>query len=160
LAVYDDAIARTVVFNGMQWELAASWTFVRLPWPAAMLQQTATYDVGGQRLIIHGKTKGGNETWAGHADGTWTLLADWADPKPPVAVALASDPTHGVVYAVGGPSAIETWTLSGSTWQQRFPAAAPPWRSNYRIAYDVAADRLVLFGGRATTALNDTWVFN
>jgi hypothetical protein len=57
----------------------------------------------------------------------------------------------------------DTWEWDGSGWEQRTSAASPQPRAQHALAYDVARQRTVLFGGEpqrqngASGLLNDTW---
>ena len=53
----------------------------------------------------------------------------------------------------------DLWAWTGAEWNElTFTGAAPEGRQRHAMAYDVARDRLVLFGGQADDAiLDDLW---
>lgn len=54
----------------------------------------------------------------------------------------------------------ETWEFDGTRWIRRFPAGNLPGRSSHVLEYDSNRDQIVMFGGRAGSALlNDTWAY-
>ncbi len=80
---------------------------------------------------------------------------------------MAYDGADGYTLAFGGYSngiiMGDTWTLTGSTWTQVFPATSPPARFDGTLAYDPADGYVVLFGGvpdaACSSALSDTWEY-
>src|SRR2546426_3252432 len=56
----------------------------------------------------------------------------------------------------------DTWTYDydANTWSNVSPAAPPPARWGTRMAYDVHADRTILYGGWGGTYDNDTWSYD
>src|SRR5205807_121344 len=57
----------------------------------------------------------------------------------------------------------DTWTWDGSNWTQQRPATSPPKRFGAVMTYDVARDRVVLFGGQQgadAAFLGDTWTWD
>ena len=56
----------------------------------------------------------------------------------------------------------DTWVWNGTDWEELTPPTKPSARSNASIAYDAAAERLILFGGYTTAEhpLGDTWAWN
>ena len=55
------------------------------------------------------------------------------------------------------------WEWNGTAWRSILPATQPPARSDHRLAYDAARQRVVLFGGTATAdlaPLNDVWLWD
>jgi hypothetical protein len=51
----------------------------------------------------------------------------------------------------------DTWEWDGTNWMQRSPATSPPARYAHSLAYDVARNVTILFGGYNFTYLGDTW---
>lgn len=65
----------------------------------------------------------------------------------------------GGTAPTGGPSA-DTWTWTGTDWQQLITAMSPPGRMQAVMAYDDATGQLVLYGGNSgSSLLSDTWVW-
>jgi hypothetical protein len=58
----------------------------------------------------------------------------------------------------------DTWTISGDSWTQLFPAATPDARSSAAAAYDPGLSGVLVFGGydyyNANPYDNDTWLFS
>ncbi len=64
----------------------------------------------------------------------------------------------------------DSWTWNGSSWAQTDDSAdpgctsactaSPPGRQAGALVYDPATAQLVLFGGAATSGLDDTWLWN
>ena len=54
--------------------------------------------------------------------------------------------------------ALSEWT--GSGWNDVTAAAQPPVRNNPGVAYDLERGRLMMFGGTASVAYQDTWEWN
>ena len=54
----------------------------------------------------------------------------------------------------------DTWDWDGVDWARVLPDASPPGRWGFAMAYDVACERVVLFGGASHDGVSsDTWVF-
>jgi hypothetical protein len=85
---------------------------------------------------------------------------------------MAFDAAHGAVMLFGGCTAADPmqcagsgfaqdlWAWNGSTWAAiGSDAAAPPPRIDHALAYDVARDRLFVFGGEDAfgSTLGDAW---
>jgi hypothetical protein len=53
----------------------------------------------------------------------------------------------------------ETWLWNGNHWSQATPAVAPSARGNFAMAYNSAADKVILFGGALVGSVpaDDTW---
>ena len=56
----------------------------------------------------------------------------------------------------------QTWTLSGSLWEQKSPVTSPPARRLYSMAYDSTNKRVIMFGGQIQNGsyLYDLWSWN
>ena len=119
---------------------------------------------------------GGDQPPGIRRDDTWTYASGrgWADvtdaSKPPAAEAPAQivfDDARGRMILVrrAGP-AFETFAFDGAHFT-KLDVGAPPGRKQHMLAYDRARDRVVLFGGDASTTpggpgstpdpLGDTW---
>ena len=128
------------------------------------------YDPGSQKVLLFGGQRDApgsspaylNDTWSW--DGaTWTQLAG-SGPAVWGAVG-AFDTARGefIVFGVPltGPPA-QTWAWRGGQWVRLQPLSSPPARADEAVAYDVATQRVVLFGGARGGAepLNDTWTWD
>jgi len=129
---YDSARGRTVLFGGVEWVSGS---------PAD------TWEFDGSR---------------------WTPVATAAAPPPRSMHAMAYDAARGKVVLFSGydPNAattplVDTWTYDGITWNQVMTANTPAERNLAALVYDAARGRLVLFGGRNSSAsFGDTWEFD
>lgn len=66
------------------------------------------------------------------------------------------DPSPGGCNPCG-----ETWTWNGKTWSRQTPAHSPPARTAAAMAFDVANQAVLLFGGQVgQEPLDDTWQWN
>ncbi len=92
----------------------------------------------------------------GNALSTWNSTpAGWrvqtfAGPAPRESHAMAVDPQRNEAVLFGGIDSTvfgDTWTLAGTSWQQRQPATQPGSRYGHAMAYDAARQRVILFGG-------------
>jgi hypothetical protein len=106
-------------------------------------------------------------TWI-YQDGAWTQEHPALSPAPRTGAALVYDAATGQLLLFGGSSKIgtaggffgDTWTWTGTTWQQLHPAISPPARHNAGMIYDAAGQDVVLFGGYDGHYLGDTWTWN
>jgi hypothetical protein len=87
------------------------------------------------------------------------------EPVPPETT-LAYDPIIKSIVLFGGvnnmSSLNDTWTWSGITWTQQFPATSPSPRSYPALAFDPSLGQMILFGGSngPPQVFNDTWAWN
>lgn len=103
------------------------------------------------------------ETWEWEgATNKWWLRSTGTASEPSIreSATAAFDSKHGVSVLFGGQDHSyylkDTWEWDGA-WTQRTPVTVPAARSFAAMAYDAAADRIVLFGGYRNYALADTW---
>jgi len=60
---------------------------------------------------------------------------------------------------VSGGDVNDSWLWDGADWQQLTPAATPPARESFGMAFDELHQQTVIFGGLGGDALlRDTWV--
>ncbi len=179
---YDSRADRVVLFGGVfmaplddtwTYDLATdTWTNVTpavsppAPWGATMV-----YDARWDRVVLFGAGEGyGNDTWVYDvATNTWQDLGSAGAPSPRSFPVMVYDSTADRVVLFGGYAGTEAmddmwiYDLGTATWAQLHPAHSPPFRTQTAMAYDVLADRVVLFGGWNGTAYrlyNDTWTFD
>src|SRR5450631_28877 len=169
---------------------AAAWTQLSpsgMP-PAARLLHTAVYDAANNVMTIFGGGIGGgqvfSDVWAlSHANGlggtpAWTQLSPNGGPPSGVIDSSAVyDPNNNIMTVFGGANTALTsqtngvWTLShangiGGTpqWTKILANGAPhspAKRATQTGVYDVANNRMIIFGGYqypGPRAFNDVWV--
>jgi hypothetical protein len=77
---------------------------------------------------------------------------------------MTFDPVAGVTVLFGGQGAgafNDTWLWDGTSWTSVVPAVSPAARSLGAMAYDLARQRAVLFGGTGAAGNNnETWEFD
>ena len=145
--------------------------------PSAREQYSMAYDSGTGKVIVFGgydpKTGYGlADTWAyDPAANTWTNLNPSGDvPSARDAHTMVYDSANGRVILFGGDtgrtdtsvSPNDTWAYdpSANKWTERSPLGdVPSGRSDYSIAYDSGAGKVILFGGVGGDGftLSDTW---
>jgi len=108
---------------------------------------------------------------------SWVERSPAASPTARLGASMAYDAAADNVVLFGGeyPNSVngslnllgDTWAWNGSTWTEEFPATSPPVRVSAAMAYDAAADDMVLFGGQNSYPLGgplavsgDTWAWN
>ncbi len=185
-AIYDPVRDRMLVFGGWSgaaylddvWALslagAPAWTQLACSGtpPSARAGHSAIYDAAADRMIVFAGSSGTgslNDVWALSLAGTpaWTQLAPTG--TPPGARALhgaVCDALRSRMVVFGGDAGTgsgsnDTWALSllGSpAWTQLAPGGtAPSARYAHSTIYDSFLDRLWVFGGFSTSALDDAW---
>ncbi|MBK8976289.1 MAG: hypothetical protein IPM29_10195 [Planctomycetes bacterium] len=153
----------TWLWDGSDWSLVPTTQS-----PLAVVDSAMAYDVSRGRFVLYGgrSTNGSlTETW--EFDGL-----DWTErfPQhvPPGAVPYAMvwcGPLRGMFMFRISPHQNDSWAFDGSDWNMLSPQTSPPPRESAAMAYDVARERVVLFGGRgytstATIELDDHWEFD
>ena len=158
---------------------AASWTQMTPttgPRPTPRWLFGASSDAAGDRVVIHGGATGFtspcvNDTWVlNHASGigatpSWKRVQTRGPvPQPRSAFDQVYDASRRRLIVFGGndcvyPRLHETWVLAfddsslvSGTWSMLRPdtsAGVPVRRDGYVAAYDTAAARLYVYGGRA-----------
>jgi hypothetical protein len=109
------------------------------------------------RILLFGGYEAENSRFLGDTwtwDGsTWTEQHPPTSPRPRCCFQTAYDAARRQVVLFGGYTYPgqgylgDTWTWDGSTWTEQHPAHRPPTASNYGMAYDEAAQRVVVFMG-------------
>jgi hypothetical protein len=177
---YDSSTSNTVLFGGESISsgiVGDTWLWSNGNWtqvfpttsPLPRWEHAIAYDSAqGQALMFGGLSATGTylgDTWAW--DGTnWTLKSS-SGPTPRIGSALVYDALHSQIVLFGGFDANgftnDTWVWSWVTnaWSEASPANSPSARTLHKIAYDVAHQQAVLFGGTDNnTQLADTWIWN
>ena len=143
--------------------------------PPATIFQSMIYDARDKKVILFGGIGADrilNDTWAyDPATNTWTNLNPSGDvPSARDAHTMVYDSANGRVILFGGDtgrtdtsvSPNDTWAYdpSANKWTERSPLGdVPSGRSDYSIAYDSGAGKVILFGGVGGDGftLSDTW---
>lgn len=148
--------------NGLVWGWdGAAWEIVDEDAPRVRSLGGTIYDPDDKTLVSYGGSTAegcGRETWI-RKDG-WALFPV-EPPKVCDHLALTWDAGHGVGVLFGGQSTdltphAETWTWDDAAWRQQV-ADGPSARIHHAMAEDPVRGRIVLFGGRGGSDLNDTW---
>ncbi len=184
---YDSRSQRSILFGG--WSFAGAhddtWTYdaVDNTWTNATKGVAPPANLGGTAfdplenetlLLLTGSTLPPYETtWTfDFATSLWTSMSMPGSGLPRSFLAMAYDSRAGLSVVFGGLMNAtrgvtvnnQTWTFNLTTfaWTNRTTAGAPSPRTNASMAYDAAADRVVLFGGTSKPGvyLSDTWAFD
>ncbi len=130
------------------------------------------YDSAAEMFVTHGgTTRAGydlNETWSyDPAANLWTNRTADGSPTSRSGFGMVYDARANLIVLFGGRDTAgvfytDTWTynLTAHAWILLSPANAPPARANFGMAYDSAADRILVFGGYGPGLLGDTWSFD
>ncbi|MBL8752079.1 MAG: hypothetical protein JNK15_02155, partial [Planctomycetes bacterium] len=127
--------------------------------PAPRSAPLLAFDLLGPRVLMFGGN-GTGEFWS-LAGGVWTQLTPAVLPGPRHRSNLATNPVSGEIVLYGGIDGSsqfaldDTWKWDGTVWQSLAPAASPGGFARHAMAYDVARQAVVLFGGR-----NNLWLTN
>ena len=151
--------------------------------PAVRVVHSAVYDAASNRMTIFGGANCFstffNDVWVlTNANGlsgapAWTQLAPSGTPPSPTGYHSAVyDPGSNRMIVFGGVSAgtvsNRVWVLTNanglggtSAWIQFAPTgpSIPP-RANHGAVYDVALNRMIVFGGGSSSDFQDTWVLS
>ena len=148
-------------WDGMNWTLRPSATG-----PSPRERSAMAYDTARRRVVLFGgrDVYGLSDTW--EWDGSnWTQPAATSSPTNPSHSRMVYDAARRRVVMLTGfdglnPTVLpcETWEWDGLGWILRTPSNRPTPRVAHALAYDVARQRAVLFGGYAPpNTLSDTW---
>ncbi|MCX5748385.1 MAG: kelch repeat-containing protein, partial [Proteobacteria bacterium] len=75
--------------------------------------------------------------------------------------ALAYDEARGITVLYTSFLVAETWLWDGTTWTLAAPATSPPVRFTTALAYDLRAQRVIMFGGFAGgVSVGDMWAWD
>jgi hypothetical protein len=111
-----------------------------------------------------------NDTWAyNHNNNTWTNMQPTTAPTGRVYPAMGYDQESDRVILFGGilegtTVAADTWAYdyNTNTWENMNPPSLPSTRFAATMAYNSAADKMILTGGAAgaTSGYTDTWSYD
>ena len=185
--VFDSARGRCVLFGGgpfggaplgdtWEWD-GSDWIQVEDTGPSARRAHAMTFDSVRSRVVLFGGFGGPGpgalaDTWEyDAAGGAWTQVAD-TGPEACFNAALVFKTARSELFggASGPANTVQpptifdfSWEWDGALWTARQDMGPGP-RAGHAMAYDIARDRMVLFGGAASplddaaaTALGDTW---
>ncbi|HEU4418942.1 MAG TPA: hypothetical protein VFT55_08385 [Planctomycetota bacterium] len=136
--------------------------------PAPRSRALLAFDYAGNRTLMFGGNWS-NEFWA-LSGGTWTQLTPATRPSARARANIAPNPLSGEILLYGGDTSgsqlanDETWLWDGTNWQQQTPATTPGGLARHGMAYDLARQVHVVYGGRRNSwipnqALDATWEF-
>ncbi len=156
---------------GDTWEWdGVAWSMRSSGGPSPRVGGRMAYDAARQASVLFGGTYGPYDLW--EWDGAAWTLRDANGPRLQFSTTVY-DQLRGVLVGVGpsesgyyGISRVETWEWDGTNWINRsegcldwspMPAHVPPSRQSSAMAYDSSRGVTVLFGGRASWDISDTW---
>lgn len=133
------------------------------------------HDVARKTVLLYGGTRGApSDQWAW--DGSrWRALTSASHAPSYQMVAMAYDSSRNVAVIFSGnhygtptdgatPVSMldETWEWDGTDWSKATPPKSPGARRGHSMTYDEARRRVLLFGGRASSAgpRQDTWEYD
>jgi len=187
LMAYDAATEQVVLFGGASSSgvfcstcLDDTWVWNGSTWtqkfpttsPPARYGAVMAYDAATQQVVLFGGFNANGDVWVPLNDtwvwngSTWTEEFPATSAPDSTAAAMAYDAAAGNVVLFGGipstggqPFMNDTWTWNGSTWTDENLTNSPPGSYEAMMAYDAAAENVVLFGGNGndTSFMNDTW---
>jgi hypothetical protein len=140
--------------------------------PERRLYHTMIRDAGQARMILYGgifdwDPVGGLWSLPLDGTGTWTPLAATGAPEIHRDHSAIEAPTRGSMIVFGGFGSSfrnDVWEfdLDAGAWSQIVPSGTPPeGRMRHTAVYDATRDRMVVFGGSATSGVrNDVWVLS
>jgi hypothetical protein len=155
----------TWILSGGDWRSADSG-----PRPDLGLGSVFVYDEAAREVLLYGY----GQTWTWN--GEWTRLRPAASPRAGGSMAAAYDPSRQMVVVFGGAtestsqpakvgsrvSVDETWTWDGVNWSRLEPVHRPPGAQESSMAWDPAANQLVLIDRPLSGAevVPSTWVWD
>jgi hypothetical protein len=166
-------VGRTWTWDGTTWveQAKKNRPYLRAltsMWYDPVTKKTLLYG-GVGRKNSDGRLERFNDMWS--FDGTkWTQLKPSAVPPIRYGAQLAVNPTTNRTILFGGLRletddkglqkqvyANDTWEWDGTTWRQLSTDGTPTPRENGAMAWDYAANRMILFGGWSGFYNADTW---
>jgi len=181
-AAYDTVRNRLVIFGGSlgsaaqndtyEWD-GSAWANVTptgIGLPPARRVPALAHDAKRNRVVLFGGANNSQffaDTW--ELDGArWRSISPSSSiPTARIGAGMVYDGGRSQVTMFGGQQESgvitnDTWIWDGSAWTDVTPTSSnPAARTKFGIAYDVARDRVVLFGGLGSSAyLDDTWEWN
>lgn len=175
---YDSQSDRVVLFGGQTGALNSEtwaydyntnlWTNMNPSVkPSPRSSHAMAYDSESDGIILFGGGPYNDETWVYSYDmNLW--LKKIPNPKPTArdSHAMAYDTQSDRIILFGGWTDMgrsdETWAynLNTNTWTNMNPSAKPPALEYPAMAYDLQGDRIILFGGYASSFRDETWAYD
>jgi len=154
-----------------QWSLQPTTTA-----PTSRTDAAMAYDLGQGKTVLFGGAGVTpfalrNDTWT-HNGTDWTLATPSTSPTGRFGASMVFDPTRNVSVLFGGIASLisiglpsnQTWEWNGTDWTQATPTTSPAGRAHYGLAYDLARQKVVMFGGSTNPGLlmtsNQTWEYD
>jgi hypothetical protein len=180
LMAYDAAREKMILYGGatpdMQirgdtWEWdGQNWEQVSDSGPAPRFPGGLVYDPRQQAVLLYsghfaaltGEATNFDDLWAWDGSSWHAIEVDGPTPGHRTHPGFVFDPVAEKVLLISSGSETflgDAWSWDGATWEE-MPTSNTPSRSGHNVAYDLARDRFVLFGGvdrPGGRALNDTW---
>ncbi len=145
--------------------------------PSPRASPAMAYDARYNRTILYGGiteilTPGVGQTWEYDAQANlWTLRNPPTAPPGQYDASMVYDSHADRIILFGGDSyggawLDQTWAYdyANDTWTNLNPPTAPPGRNTFGMVYDSRADRIIIFGGYASTSgtqdFGDTWAYD
>jgi len=143
--------------------------------PNVEVEYGMAYDSANKVVVLFGGYDGDserflNETWVYDVTAdTWTQKNPSTKPTVRGYFSMAYDSVNEKIVLFGGylgdgDYSDETWLydLKEDKWTQKNPTKKPSARSNHRMTYDSAINKVVLFGGQddSNNDLDDTWLYD
>lgn len=158
-------------FSAQTWRYdvtAQTWSVLTTPTtPSARVRGAMAYHSLTSRIVLFGgRDLFGtllSDTWLlDPSNASWQLATAGASPPARENHAMSEDATNDKVVMLGGLDSnggelggVWRWGLGG--WTEELPP--PVARTEAMMAYDSITQRHLLFGGRSTVDLGDTWEF-
>lgn len=181
---YDVESDRMILFGGIglndTWSYEVStntWTRMSPAQSPPVSEGPMTYDAQSDRVLLFANPLEGTRPtgrpptlWAYDVNtDTWTNL-DRVPPAPPslagarMVYDIESDRTilFGGLSVGSGSFKNDTWAydFDTNTWTQMDPEVRPPGMNFFPMAYDAAADRVIVIGSQARQITDDTWAYD
>lgn len=183
---FDTARQRVVLFGGAPSPFTShfsdTWEWTGTTWqprltfayPTGRAAARMAFDTARSRMVLFGgsNTQGTlGDTWEYDGGNWFSMPTPGGHPSARVDHGLAFDPARQVTILFGGSSTGsswsqlgDTWAWNGTTWTQRFPASAPPPRSEHGTCFDPYSGGVLVFGGLSLPPnqvyLNDAYAWN
>ncbi len=140
----------TWVWDGEQWEQQYPQTI-----PQARCCHSMVYDPQSSGIVLYGGTSGEGDFFydAWKWDGAEWIPVSLENPQP--------SSGHDMVYyeALNFILSARIWMWQGDTWSRLQSDAEPPERHHEGLAYDLAKEHVVMFGGVGEGHnFDDTWL--
>ena len=186
--VYDSINQKFVLFGG--WNppnnLYDTWTYDLgtntwtqknpSPHPQGRRFHAMTFDRANGKVVLFGGELAGagngeklEDTWT-YDVNTNTWSRKYPSPHPPKRgyhdIVYENERNRVILFSgIGGDNGNtleDTWAydLANNVWSRLHPSPHPCGRWNYKMEYDPAHNKILLFGGYNNTDLDDTWTYD